>query len=144
MSTLIDEVVKDIVEKAEAKLTPEKEAALARWKEFLKTTRTNDSFMTDVENQMLSTYKTVEPRPVFMQAWDADFPKGRARAEHPEWAAHVKQCLIDWYGEDGKLPVSFKEGGRAEVSWNEYKAWVEAGGGDDWFYETEDEANFYF
>jgi hypothetical protein len=77
-----------------------------------------DIFMMDVENEILT-------------AWDArqGIPKGPERCDDPAWAAHVKTCLVAWYGGG----PSRREGGRAEVSWAEYVAWVRAGGGDDQF-----------
>ena len=82
-----------------------------------------DSFMMDVENEIL-------------REWGSSvFPKGRTRASDGAWAAHVKTCLAAWYGRGGEAPVSRREGGMDEVSWAEYVAWVEGGGGDEWFKE---------
>ena len=83
-----------------------------------------DNFMMDVENEIL-------------REWGSqNFPKGKTRACDEAWAAHVKACLAAWYG-GGKPPVSRREEGRDEVSWAEYVAWVEEGGGDDWFVASE-------
>ena len=88
----------------------------------------SDSFMMDVENEIL-------------RAWgSAAFPKGIGRARDAVWAAHVRTCLKVWYGQGGDMPVSRREGGRDEMSWAEYKTWVEGGGGDEWFVGDDVEA----
>ena len=62
------------------------------------------------------------------------------RARDAVWAAHVRTCLKVWYGQGGDMPVSRREGGRDEMSWAEYKTWVEGGGGDEWFVGDDVEA----
>ena len=67
-------------------------------------------------------------------------PQGIGRARDAVWAAHVRTCLKVWYGQGGDMPVSRREGGRDEMSWAEYKTWVEGGGGDEWFVGDDVEA----
>ena len=90
--------------------------------------------MMDVENMMLANYD-----------WRiADYKTGRDRANQPSWAAHVKQCLIEWYPEPSPT-ITYggktypRKNARAEVTWEEYKAWVEAGGGDEYFFEDNED-----
>ena len=47
-------------------------------------------------------------------------PRGPRRWEHPEWAAHIKARVFPF---------------RADLDWEEYKEWVQGGGGDRWFLE---------
>ena len=96
----------------------------------------NDSFMMDVENQMLESWGG-RGRPLFEVARRGNFPKGKGRVQDEAWAAHAKKCLTAWYGGG----PSRREGGQAEVSWEEYVAWVEAGGGDEWFGSGDGSAN---
>ena len=82
--------------------------------------RLGDSYMMDVENHMMEQFTQ---QPLF--ATPADLLaalKGPERYKHKEWAAHVK-AIIQTY--DGA------------PTWDEYVAWVKAGGGDFW---TSDEA----
>ncbi len=66
--------------------------------------------MMDLENAILE------------RAWDArkGIPKGSHRWESPEWAKVVQQNVYPHH---------------SDVDWYEYAAWVENGGGDDWFQE---------
>lgn len=91
----------------------------------------NDSFMMDVENAILEAW--LGSTGTVLAFSRREFPKGVHRAQDAAWVSHVKACLAAWYGQGGRMPVSYREGGRDEVSWAEYEAWVEAGGGDVWF-----------
>ena len=94
----------------------------------------NDAFMMDVENEILREWLGVRSEVLVFALAKREFPKGTARVQDAAWAAHVKACLKAWYGRGDRSPVSRREGGRDEVSWAEYKTWVEAGGGDEWFH----------
>ena len=52
--------------------------------------------------------------------WRKDVPKGRKRYEDPEWQEHIKPQL------------EF-----SDTSWERYKLWVQAGGGDEWFQDVQ-------
>ena len=64
-----------------------------------------DAFYMDFENACLESYR-------------AEPPVGPQRWQHPEWAAHIQMHVF---------PFS------SDLDWQEYRDWVEAGGGDDWF-----------
>ena len=84
-----------------------------------------DICMMDMENAMLSEWKTGPP------------PKGPTRCRHPEWAAHVKALIVEWYGGGPSCRELANKGmphhKGTEVSWDEYASWVEGGGGDEFF-----------
>ena len=72
-----------------------------------------NAFMMDFENSCLETYSRIFPH----------FPKGNLRHEDPEWAKFMKSEISK----------------SSELTWEEYKMWVEDGGGDEWFIEPEQE-----
>ncbi len=69
--------------------------------------RYQDNFLMDFENYVL-------------REWDArgGIPTGPRRFENPNWAALMKSHL------------EF-----SDTCWDEYVAWVQQGGGDEWFQE---------
>ena len=66
-----------------------------------------NNFMMDFENWVLGH-------------WDArqGIPTGPTRHGHAYWATHMQEHLRD-----------------SDTCWEEYVAWVESGGGDEWFRE---------
>ena len=69
--------------------------------------RHRNNFLMDFENWALAR-------------WDArqGIPTGPTRHEHRDWAAHMQGHLRD-----------------SDTCWGEYVAWVQSGGGDEWFQE---------
>ena len=66
-----------------------------------------DSFMMDFENSLLSE-------------WTGSPPQGPRRFEVEAWGALVKRNVYPHH---------------SDVDWDEYRDWVRAGGGDEWFQE---------
>ena len=72
-----------------------------------------NTFALDFENSCLLT-------------WSGEIPKGPQRLENKEWFSHMQEQCKD-----------------SELDFDEYCAWVKQGGGDVWFYTTEQlEAEF--
>ena len=72
-----------------------------------------NNFLLDFENWCLETH------------WDSrvhPHPKGPDRFKHPQWAEMIKRECKD-----------------SGTTFEEYSAWCEAGGGDDWFQEEDEE-----
>jgi len=67
-----------------------------------------NAFFMDFENSCLMDWKLPH------------FPKGNRRHEDPEWAELLKYQISK----------------HSDISWEEYKRWVEDGGGDEWFIEV--------
>ena len=66
-----------------------------------------DAFAMDFENSCLLT-------------WSGKIPRGPQRLENKEWFLHMQEQCKD-----------------SDMDFLEYKSWVEQGGGDIWFYTTE-------
>ena len=77
-------------------------------------TPARDAFMMDWENSCLE------------DGWHSGMfhPVGTKRHENPEWAAMIQSRCFPF---------------TTEIDWHEYKAWVENGGGDEWFVQDEEE-----
>ena len=68
----------------------------------------NYDFMMDFENECLA------------QNWVGPPPTGPKRYENPEWAKMIQTQVFPFH---------------SDIDWVEYVAYVEAGGGDEWFQE---------
>ena len=74
------------------------------------TDKKDDTFMMDFENACLQ-----------LQAWTFDYiPQGKKRHTDPDWAKVIKSQVYPHH---------------SDVDWFEYVAWVENGGGDEYFQE---------
>ncbi len=74
-----------------------------------------DDFYCDFENTCLS------------QNWDSSrraHPKGPNRYKDTEWAKMIQSQVYPHH---------------SDIDWEEYVEWVENGGGDEWFQESDDE-----
>jgi len=82
-------------------------ASLSSTEEAKQRARDHNNFMLDFENYVLSQ-------------WDArqGIPTGPRRYQNEDWAKLMKSNL------------EF-----SDTNWEEYVAWVEQGGGDEWFQE---------
>ena len=72
-----------------------------------------DSFMMDFENACLASH------------WDSSViphPRGKRRHEHQEWAEMIKSQVYPHH---------------SDIDWYEYVQWVQHGGGDAWFQESD-------
>ena len=72
--------------------------------------RDRNNFMMDFENACL-------------QNWAGEPPKGPNRYENEEWAKMIQSQIYPFH---------------SDLDWRDYCEWVKAGGGDEWFVETEE------
>ena len=64
-----------------------------------------NNFYMDFENSCLT-------------GWSKPIPKGKTRHEDPEWQKHIQSQVYP---------------NHSDIDWWEYREWVLAGGGDEWF-----------
>jgi hypothetical protein len=74
--------------------------------------RRRAAFFTDFENSCLSDFEGV-------------IPVGRRRHLDPEWARHIRGQVYPHH---------------SDITWEQYCAFVESGGGDEWFFATQVDA----
>ena len=91
-----------------------------------------DNFFMDFENSCLEYNWHIQPQPFdgglfdsLSFYWNKPHPKGLKRHEDPEWAAMIQSQVYPHH---------------SDVDWEEYVEWVENGGGDEWFRESDDES----
>ena len=77
----------------------------------LSSERIRNNFMMDFENACLEEY------------WVGPPPTGPRRHENEKWAKMIQGQVYPHH---------------SDLDWQEYCDWVKAGGGDEWFVETEE------